>query len=130
MTAVAGHRRPLSAESTEWFTGTQESKPRNLRTISTTASLFFGEWLPSTHSRVVGAGIAGACCSNSVGVPNGSLRPEAKSVGTEMSLKCSVRSLSGLPGGCSGYDNRTRAAADSPSATATEHARPPKLRPP
>lgn len=104
--------------------------PRNVRKCSTTAVLFFGEWFPSTHWTVVGPTIVGTCCSNSSGVPKGSLRPDTNNVGTVMSGKCPTRRLSGFPGGCRGYDSNTTAAADRPSATATEQARPPKLRPP
>ncbi len=55
----------------------------------------------------------------------GSRVPCRKSIGTWMPYRCSSRTRSGLPGGCSGYPRNTSPAAGIPSATAIDAIRPP-----
>ena len=46
-------------------------------------------------------------------VPNGSAVPWVNTVGTVMRGRCSVRARSGLPGGCSGYENTVSTSSSS-----------------
>ena len=80
---------------------------------------------------VTGPAMAAVAASSSSGVANWSRVPETNRQGTSMAAKCSVRSLSGLPGRVEGVAHKHAARPRAgPSATAIEHMRPPIERPP
>ena len=57
---------------------------------------------PSSQTWVTGPGMVAVAASSSSGVPNGSLVPCTNRHGTSKRRRCSMRSWSGWPGGCSG----------------------------
>src|SRR5690606_7640277 len=72
------------------------------RASQTAASWPLRSCAPGSSTRVTGPGITAVCSASSAGVANGSVRPDTNRTGARRSGRCSVRSRSGLPGGCRG----------------------------
>ncbi len=77
-------------------------EPGRCTAAAMASSALRGSWPPGSQTWVTGPGMAATASSNSSGGPNGSFSPDTNRHGTSSCGKCSMRSLSGLPGGCSG----------------------------